>query len=79
MLEFSKTNEKLKIKGGIVEGDVCSADQIKIISELPSKEVQLSMLIGAMQSPISKLARLFNASVAQVIYAMEALKTKRDS
>lgn len=79
MLEFSKTNDKLKIKGGMVEGGVCSAAQIKTISELPSKEVQLAMLVGAMQSPISKLARLLNASVAQIIYAMEALKTKRES
>lgn len=79
MLEFSKGNEKLQIKGGIVEGGVCNAAEIKTISELPSREVQLSMLIGAMQSPISKLARLLNASVAQIVYAMEALKTKRDS
>ncbi|MBI4825267.1 MAG: 50S ribosomal protein L10 [Nitrospirae bacterium] len=79
MLEFSKANEKLQIKGGMVEGGVCNAAQIKTISELPSREVQLSMLIGAMQSPVSKLARLLNASVAQIIYAMEALKTKRDS
>jgi large subunit ribosomal protein L10 len=79
ILEFSKSNEKLEIRGGIVEGGVCTPAEIKTISELPSREVQLSMLVGAMQSPMSKMAGLLNATLSRFIYAMEALKDKRDS
>jgi ribosomal protein L10 len=35
------------------------------------------MLIGAMQSPVSKLAGLLNSTVAQFAYALEALKSKK--
>jgi large subunit ribosomal protein L10 len=52
VLEFSKSNVKLDIKGGVIEGGVCSPEQIKTISELPPREIQLSMLVGAMQSPL---------------------------
>ena len=44
VLEYSKSNEKLEVKGGVIEGGVCSADQLKAISKLPSREVLLSML-----------------------------------
>jgi len=79
VLEYNKTNEKLQIKGGVIEGGIYSLDALKKISELPSREVQLSMLIGAIQAPVSKLARLLNASIARFAYAMEALKQKRGS
>lgn len=77
VLEYSRTNEKLQVKGGVIEGGVCSLDALKKISELPSREVQLSMLAGVMQAPAGKFARLLNATVARFVYALEALKQKR--
>ncbi|MBI4848884.1 MAG: 50S ribosomal protein L10 [Nitrospirae bacterium] len=78
VLEYSRTNEKLQIKGGLIEGGVYNLDALKTISALPSRETQLAMLAGAMQAPVSKLARLLNATLAQFAYAMEALKRKRE-
>lgn len=74
VLEFVKANEKLKIKGGIIEGKACGAEEIKAISELPSRETLLAMFIGAMQSPLSKLAAALNATLVQFVYVMESLK-----
>lgn len=79
VLAFSKDNEKLEIKGGVVEGGVCTPAQLKAISELPPREVQLAMLVGAMQSPLSKMAGLLNSTVTQFMYAMEALKNKKSN
>jgi len=79
VLEYSKTNEKLEIKGGVVEGAVYAPAQIKAISELPPREVLLSMLVGAMQSPLSKLAGLLNSTLTQFMYAMEGLKQKKEN
>ena len=77
VLEFGRKNKKLDIRGGVIEGDVCSPEQISTISELPSREVQLSILVGAMQSPLSKFAGLLNSTLSQFIYALEALKNKK--
>ncbi len=77
VLEFNKSNEKFEITGGVVEGSVCSVDQIKTISKLPSREVQLSMLVGAMQAPASKMASLLNSTVTQFVYALDALKNTK--
>ncbi|MBO5478268.1 MAG: 50S ribosomal protein L10 [Clostridia bacterium] len=54
--EFTKKNEYYKIKGGIVEGKVMSAEEIITLAKLPSRETLLSMLAGALLGNISKLA-----------------------
>ena len=54
--EFTKTNEFYKIKGGIVDGKVMSAEEIITLAKLPSRETLLSMLAGALLGNISKLA-----------------------
>ncbi len=79
VLAFSKENEKLEIKGGVVEGGFCTIDQIRAIADLPPREVQLAMLVGAMQSPLRTMAGLLNATLTQFMYALEALKQKKES
>ena len=54
--KFSKDNDFYKIKGGVVEGKVLSADEIITLAKLPSRQELLSMLAGALLGNISKLA-----------------------
>ena len=53
---FSKENDFYKIKGGVVEGKVMTAEEIITLAKLPSKEALLSMLAGALIGTISKFA-----------------------
>ncbi|MBR0491616.1 MAG: 50S ribosomal protein L10 [Clostridia bacterium] len=53
---FSKDNDYYKIKGGVVEGKVMTAEEIITIAKLPSRDTLLSMLAGALLGNISKLA-----------------------
>jgi large subunit ribosomal protein L10 len=77
VLDFAKKNEKLKIMSGIIEGELLDAARLKSISQLPPREVLLSMLAGGMQAPSGKLARLLSATLTQMGYAMNALREKR--
>ena len=54
--EFAKENEFYKIKGGIIDGKVVSAEEIITLAKLPSKETLIGMLAGALLGNISKLA-----------------------
>ena len=78
VLEYNKNNEKLEIKGGVVEGSVCDFKQMKVISLLPPRDVQLAMLAGAMNAPATKFAGLLSATVTRFAYALEALKNKKN-
>lgn len=79
VLEFSKKNEKLKLSGGVIEGKLYTALEVKAIAALPPREALLSMLAGAFQAPTSKLAAALSATVSSFAYALTALKTKREA
>lgn len=53
---FTKDNDYYKIKGGVIEGKVMTAEEIITLAKLPSKETLLSMLAGALLGNISKVA-----------------------
>ena len=53
---FTKNNDFYKIKGGVVEGKVMTAEEIITLAKLPSRETLLSMLAGALLANISKFA-----------------------
>ena len=61
--DFAKNNDAMEIKGGFVEGNVISVDEVKQYASIPSKEVLISKMLGSLQSPISKLARTLQAIV----------------
>lgn len=54
--DFAKKNDALKLKGGVVEGKVIDADQLKALAELPSRDGLLSMLLSVLQAPMRNFA-----------------------
>lgn len=62
--DFAKTNEKLVIKAGAYNGKVLDKASVQALANIPSKEVLLSQLLGLMQSPVSRMARVL-AAVAE--------------
>jgi large subunit ribosomal protein L10 len=65
MSDFAKSNDKLVVKGGAYAGKVLSADGVKALASIPSKEVLLAQLLGLMQSPVSRIARVLAAIAEQ--------------
>jgi large subunit ribosomal protein L10 len=57
--DFAKTNDKLVIRA--FGGKVLDVEGVKQLANIPSKEVLLSQLLGLMQSPISRTARVLAA------------------
>lgn len=53
---FTKNNDFYKIKGGVVDGKVMTAEEIITLAKLPSRQDLLSMLAGGLLASISKLA-----------------------
>ena len=53
---FTKDNDYYKIRGGVIEGKVMTAEEIITLAKLPSKDTLISMLAGALLGNISKLA-----------------------
>lgn len=58
---FSKNNEFYKIKGGIIEGKVMTAEEIITLAKLPSRQEIMAKLAGALLGNITKLAVALDA------------------
>ncbi|MFF4572212.1 50S ribosomal protein L10 [Streptomyces sp. NPDC001410] len=76
--DFAKDNPNLIIKGGVLEGKALSADEIKKLADLESREVLLSKLAGAFKGKQSQTAQLFQALPSKLVRTVDALRAKQD-
>lgn len=74
--DFAKTNPALVIKGGVLDGRALSADDVKKLADLESREVLLAKLAGAMKANLNKAAYLFVAPLSQAARTIDALRAK---
>ncbi|MDD3394651.1 MAG: 50S ribosomal protein L10 [Anaerotignum sp.] len=56
----AKDAKNLEFKAGVIEGVVYNAEGMKLVAEIPSKEVLLSKLLGSFKSPMSSFARVID-------------------
>jgi large subunit ribosomal protein L10 len=74
--DFAKANTPLIIKGGFLDGKALSADEIKKLADLESREVLLAKLAGGMKASLTNAASLFNAPLSQAARVLGALQAK---
>ncbi len=63
--DFAKTNEKLVIRGGAYGGKALDVNGVKLLANIPTKEVLLAQLCGLLMSPISRTAVVLGALAAK--------------
>ena len=76
--DFAKENPALVIKGGVLDGKALSADEIKKLADLESREVLLAKLAGAMKGKQTQAAQLFQALPSKLVRTVDALRAKQD-
>ena len=75
--DFSRTNTHLVVKGGVLDGTLLSPAQLGALADLPSREVLLARVAGALQAPLAQLASLFQALPRNLAYGLKALVDER--
>ncbi len=74
--DFARAHPFLVIKGGVLDGKPLSADEIRKLADLESREVLLARLAGAMKAGPQQAASLFLAPLSQMARLIEALRQK---
>ncbi|MDR3288252.1 MAG: 50S ribosomal protein L10 [Peptococcaceae bacterium] len=77
--EFIKVNKKISIKAGIIEGKVIDADSVKALSDLPSREILLSMVLRGMQAPLTGMANVLQGPIRKLGYALEEVRKLKEA
>lgn len=77
--DFSKANDKLVIKGGVLEGNVLSSAEVMVLANLESREVLLAKAANVFKASLFGAAYLFQAPLSQAVRTVDALREKQES
>lgn len=82
LISFAKTNEKLKIRGGVLissdgKGTLLDLGAIRMLAELPPREILLARVLFAMNGVPTSLVNLLSQIVRQLFYVLMAIKEQK--
>jgi large subunit ribosomal protein L10 len=79
LTEFAKTNDKLQIKIGVMDGKVMDLSAIKALSDLPSREQLLAILLSAMNGVPRALVTALSDVPRRMVNVLQAIKEQKEA
>ena len=79
MRDFAKANPLLVVKSGVLDGAALTADEVKKLADLESREVLLAKAAGMFKASMYQAAYMFQAPLAQAARAVDALRIKQEA
>ncbi|MFN3301569.1 MAG: 50S ribosomal protein L10 [Patescibacteria group bacterium] len=76
VVDFSKENENIKIKGGIFEKKFIDVEKVKFLSNIPSKKVLQTKILLSLQNPLISLIQVLQGNLRNLIYIFNTLSKK---
>lgn len=78
--KFCQENEKnVEVVGGYFEGEVCSATDVKQISQLPNKKEMQARLLAVLEAPMSQMLSVVQSLLTSVIYCLDNKNQQENS
>ena len=77
LAEFARTHPALVVKGGVLDGKLLDADEVRRLATLESREVLLARIAGLLQAPLQRTVGLLAAPLRQVATMTSALRDQK--
>lgn len=77
--EFAKKNDKLEIKIGVMDGKVLDLSEIKVLADIPSREVLLGQLLSVINGVPTGFVRVLNGVTSQFMNVLQAIKDQKEA
>ena len=61
LAKFVKTNKAMEVKGAVIDGTFCDAERAMALASIGTKENAISVLLSALQSPVTRFAMVLKA------------------
>lgn len=75
--EAAKKNDKIKIKGGYMGEDLLDPANVQVVANIPPREVLLSHLVTALESPISSFANSLQSVISELAYVLDSVEEEK--
>lgn len=76
LFDFQKTQSKLQIKVGVMDGKLIMQADIRTLATLPSLNVLRGKIVGLLQAPATRIAGVLAAPGGQIARVMKAKADK---
>lgn len=76
---YSRENEALKVRGGVLGKTPLSPEQVKQLADLPSREALYGSLVGTLAAPMQQLVGVMSQKLLSLIYVLQAVEDKKKS
>lgn len=77
LTDFAKEQPVLEFKAGLVEGQEVSADDIKNIASLPSREELIVKMLFLLQSPVTRFVRTMGAIPRSFVTVLDQISKQK--
>ncbi len=71
-----KNGKSIAVLGGLIEGEVCSAQEVEAIAKLPSLNELRAQLVGLFAAPMTQVVGTLQAALTGVIHCIDQKSTK---
>jgi large subunit ribosomal protein L10 len=78
LARYAKEFKPLEIKGGILDGKGIDIETVKFLASLPSREVLLGQLAGALQGPIRGLVTVCSGPIRGLVTALSQIQEQKE-
>ena len=79
LVAFAQQEERLIIRGGVLDGVLLDPAQVRALAEIPSREILLARLVGALASPYAGLVYALSGVLRKFVYALDAIRRKKEA
>ena len=76
---FSRRADVLEMKGGVLEGEILAAEDVRRLARLPSREVLTAQFAGVVASPLTGLARGLGSMISGLAVALAQVRDKKEA
>jgi large subunit ribosomal protein L10 len=74
--DTARQTKTLSLRGGILQGEPMSADQVRSLAALPPAEVLQGQVLGAVVGPLNAIVGLFTAPLRELVGVIDARITQ---
>lgn len=79
LVESAKTNDKLKIRGGLLGNKILSTAEVEALATLPSLDQLRAQILGLISAPAQNIASVVAGGVRQVVNVLDAYSKKDEA
>lgn len=77
--DFAKNEEKVVMRGGLLSGEMITAEQVEALAKMPSLDELRGQIAGLISAPARNIASVVASGVRQVVNVIDAYAKKDEA